>query len=505
MSTLEDIEQRLRAARPEAEIPYPPVSAVLARIEQAAQDEGTAHDKRLAHETRRRPTLRRGGLALPAAIGVVVLAAASAGAALLLTPGEKVAPAFVVPATPNAGLGEPVTSTLTPLPMRVADPQGGPPWAMRVIRTTRGLLCLQGGRVVGGALGALGSGYAFNGDGRFHPLLPEDAISTDACPAAGSSAAAFLPAPPVIVPANGVSLAGENVAADDQNHCDLPGQANWGVRCPQSELRQVAMGLLGPDAKSILVSTPNGSFTTSPYGPDGAYLVVLPAQPNANAGMSSGAAQGPFGYASHAAGGATLTVTYVDGSHCQIPAGDAAQQCHDRGSADAGLPSASQLSAPVHARYLPEDEHAVAPLLTQGGAQGSSAAAPPQSGGVSAGPALTVGFEAPVDTHDASSAYVLELRPKAGAGCAAPAVIVSQPTSQTYAAGEQVQITVSLANKCATSYSGRVFFAKSTGVGGESGGNGPLYEAIANQFGPAGSGGNPMSFPTVGDFNIAVP
>jgi hypothetical protein len=486
------------------------VSAVLARVEQAARDERAAHEKRLAHDKRRRPAWRRGGLALPFAIGAVVLVAASAGAALLLTPGEKVAPAFVIPATPNDGLGEPVSETLTPLPMRVADPEGGPPWGMRVIRTTRGLLCLQGGRVVGGALGALGNGYAFNGDGRFHPLLPEDAISTNACPAVGSTATAFLPAPPVIVPANGVSLAGENVAVGDKNHCDLPGQSNWGVRCPQSELRQVAMGLLGPGARSIRVSTPNGIFTTTPYGPEGAYLVVLPAQSNANASMSSGAYDGPFGYVSHAAGGATLTVTYDDDSYCQIPDSDARQQCHAHGFAGSEfLPSPSQLSAAVHAQYLPHAEDAVAPLLTQGGGmQGSRAGlagTAGASGGAGAGPALTVSFQAPVDTQDASSAYVLELRPKAVSGCAAPTVIVSQPTSQNYTAGEPVRIAVLLASKCATSYSGRVFFAKSTGIGGDSGGTGPLYEAIAGQFGAAGSGGDPISFPTVGDFTVTVP
>ena len=256
MSTLKDIEQRLRAARPVAEVPCPPVSTLVKRIEQAA------------HEPQPRRRSRRGGLALPVAIGVLVLAAASAGAALLLSSGETVAPAFVLPATPAAGLGEPVPQSLALLPMRVADTEGGPPWGMRVIRTTRGLLCLQAGRVVDGQLGALGTGYAFHADKRFHPFLADDAISTDACPAVGASGTAFLPGPPVIVPANGLPLAGENVSQSDQVHCDLPGQQDWGVRCPQSELRQVAVGLLGPNARSIGVTNADGSsFTIDPYGP----------------------------------------------------------------------------------------------------------------------------------------------------------------------------------------------------------------------------------------------
>jgi hypothetical protein len=42
-------------------------------------------------------------------------------------------------------------------------------------------------------------------------------------------------------------------------------------------------------------------------------------------------------------------------------------------------------------------------------------------------------------------------------------------------------------------------------VGGESGGEGPLYEAIAGEFGPPGSPGNPMRFPTVARFSVSVP
>lgn len=495
MSTFTDIEQRLRAARPDTEASSPPLASVLARI------------AREAREPQARRSWRRRGLALPVAVGSLVIVAASAGAALLLASGKPVAPEFVLPATPNAGLGEPAPESLALLPMRVSDPEGGPPWAMRVIRTTRGLLCLQAGRVVEGQLGGLGSGYAFNADGRFHPFLPADAISTDACPAVGAGGVAFLPGPPVIVPANALPLAGENVSRSDQDHCDLPGQENWGVRCPQSELRQVAMGLLGPDATSIQVTTPQRSFTVDPYGPDGAYLIVLPAQPDANTSMSSGAYEGPFGNVSHTAGGAVLKVTYRDASQCQIPTTSAAQQCHPHGAGSGGasLPSSAQLSSAVHVSYLPLDQHPVAPLLMQSAGGSAFPRATGPNGEDVQGPALTVDFKAPVDAPNASSAYVVELRPKPVSGCATPAVIVSQPTDQTIPAGAPVQITVPLETSCATSYSGRVFFARSSSVGGDSGGEGPLYEAIAAQFGPAGSGRSPMSFPTVDRFNVTVP
>jgi hypothetical protein len=494
MSTFNDVEQRLRAARPVTEVPCPPVSTLVERLERAA------------HEPQPRRRLRRGGLALPVAVGVLVLAAASAGAALLLSSGQTVAPAFVLPATPAAGLGEPVPQSLALLPMRVADPEGGPPWGMRVIRTSRGLLCLQAGRVVDGRLGALGTGYAFHADKRFHPFLAENAISTDACPAVGASGTAFLPGPPVIVPTNGLPLAGENVSQSDQVHCDLPGQQDWGVRCPQSELRQVAVGLLGPNARSIGVTDADGSgFTIDPYGPDGAYLIVLRAQQDANASMSSGSYQSPFGYVSSAPGGATLKVSYDNGFECKIPTTSPSQQCHAQSTAGPRLPSAKQLRSVVQASYVPLDEHPGFPLLMErSGGKGSFPGRTGPNGSDAPGPTLVIIFKAPVAAANASSAYVVELKPQPVSGCATPAVIVSQPTSETLQAGAPVRITVPLETSCATTYSGRVFYATSSSIGGESGGGGPLYEVIAAQYGLA-RGSNPMKFPTVGSFNVSVP
>jgi hypothetical protein len=63
------------------------------------------------------------------------------------------------------------------LPIRVADPQGGPPWGLRLVRTTRGDTCVQLGRVQDGQLGSLGIADAWDNDHRFHPIPPsaEDA------------------------------------------------------------------------------------------------------------------------------------------------------------------------------------------------------------------------------------------------------------------------------------------------------------------------------------------
>ncbi len=462
MSSFVAIEQRLRAARPAGETPPPSLESVIdyiARSEgEPANASGEAADLRVTaagaavpagatHRPRARRWWQRGRIMAPAIAAAVVLA--GAGGAVLLEQGTPLPAAYVLPANPETGLGRPEPASLTPLPMRVADPEGGPPWAMRVIRTTRGLVCLQGGRLVNGQLGGLGSGYAFHADGRFHPFLAEDAIGTDACPAVGGEGAAFLPGPPVIVPANGLALAGENVAPGDRVHCDLPGEENWGVRCPQGELRQVAMGLLGPGASSIEVSTAGSSFTVKPYGPQGAYLIVLPAQAQANASMSSGAYEGPFGDVSNAPGGALLTVTYEDGFQCRIPFTGSGHQCLPQSATgeSAPAPTPKNSSTPVQAAYVATGTHLEAPLLAEarGGAPDSSTTfRPAKAGEETAGPAVSVKFDAPVAAPNASTAYVVELRPREVAGCDTPAVIVSQPSSHDIASGQQVQMTVPL-------------------------------------------------------------
>ena len=498
-TTMDQIEARLRAARPRQPHAAPPaLDSLWESIERAERRRVAAGVKPRGRSRRRRAVV---GL-----IAALLALAAAASGALLLTAGKSLPPAFVLPANPETGLGQPLAATLAPLPIRVADPQGGPPWGMRALRTTRGLVCLQGGRVVDGQLGGLGVGYAFGGDGRFHPFLAADAIATDACPAVGGSAPAIMPGPPVIVTANALPLAGENVAPVDQVHCDLPGQSNWGVRCPQPELREVAMGLLGPDATRLDVTAPGASFAVSPYGPEGAYLIVLPAQPRANQSMRSGAWQSPFGFVSNAPGGAMLAVTYRDGSHCRIPIGSPQDQCHAHSAAGGSLPSAVGPATGIQAVYVPVERRPQFPLLAWARSGNPDSQRAFQPGGIQqeGGPALSVSFRAPLAAPDASTAYVVELRPRAVAGCPTPLVIVSQPTERTIAAGERVAMSIPLEDSCATSYAGRVFLARSSSIGGESGGPGPLYEVIAAQFGGE-PGRSPTAFPTVGRFQIAVP
>ncbi len=469
--------------------------SILGQLEHDLQ---RAAERRLSNNapSRRRSWWRQRSRVLPAAIAAAVLVGAG-GSALLFAPGRAVPPAFVLAANPNVGLGQPIKPSLALLPMRVADPTGGPPWGMRVIRTSRGLACIQAGRVQGASIGALGVGYAFKGDGRFHPFEAADAVSLDSCPTLAGDGSAFQPGAFNVVTKDGLPLAGENIYPYERVHCDLPDQEDWGVRCPQSDLREVAVGILGPEATSIRVTTPRRSFTVTPYGRFGAYLIVLSAPPHANSG--------PYGFQGRRAPGTpTLTVSYRDGSSCRLPATTTKQQCSPKGLrySRPKPPSATHLKTPVRVTYS-SLLNATGPLMMLGE---HGQVTPPSE---KPGPGLTIAFTAPAAAPTVSSGYDVQIEPHASPGCSTPSMIVAQPTSQTIAVGQRVQITVPLESSCRATYTGRVFFVGSTGTYGEartsnSSEAGPLYEVIAR--GLSGPGSHAHTFgATVARFQISVP
>src|ERR1700729_1735048 len=71
---------------------------------------------------------------------------------------------------PSVGEGVPAPGASQLLALRVPDPEGGLPWGMRIVRTTRGEVCVQIGRVENGQLGELGIDGVFHYDGRFHSI-----------------------------------------------------------------------------------------------------------------------------------------------------------------------------------------------------------------------------------------------------------------------------------------------------------------------------------------------
>jgi hypothetical protein len=161
--------------------------------------------------------------------------------------------------SPNAGIGVPAPGGSRLLALRAADPQGGLPWGMRLVHTTRGELCVQIARLDGDQLGQLGIDGAFHDDGRFHPLapgiLPEYSDSGDvSCNVAPSIAIGSWPSGDRSAAPNGPELTGFKPTAKD--------------------LRLISWGLLGPHAVSITYHTAAGVRTRPVAHGTGAYLIV---------------------------------------------------------------------------------------------------------------------------------------------------------------------------------------------------------------------------------------
>jgi hypothetical protein len=134
------------------------------RVEQGLRD---AVAERRHMPWYRRVAVRPGrGVAVVAAC-LVVSGSALAASGVFQT-GAPVAPEVVPLASTD--VGAPIRSSVRLLTLRVADPDGGPPWGLRTLKTTRGLMCVQVGRIVDGRIGVLGRDGAFHDDGRFHPL-----------------------------------------------------------------------------------------------------------------------------------------------------------------------------------------------------------------------------------------------------------------------------------------------------------------------------------------------
>jgi hypothetical protein len=160
----------------------------------------------------------------------------------------------------TAGEGIPVAGGARLLPLRAPDPAGGLPWGMRIIHTTRGLICVQIGRVYDDQLGQLGVDGAFRNDGRFHPL-PADALP-DVLGNAGGWMAGNCSSP-------GEIYAGDSVGLQLSAATSPPNGA--GV---SADRREISFGLLGVHAVSVTYR--EGSKTrTEPVLPGlGAYLIV---------------------------------------------------------------------------------------------------------------------------------------------------------------------------------------------------------------------------------------
>jgi hypothetical protein len=206
---------------------------------------------------------------LAVALAVLTLAGAAAAATTLLQTGS---PVNKPPgASSTAGVGLPVRGASRLLPLRVPDPAGGPPWGMRVTRTTRGLVCLQVGRVYRGRLGLLGLDGAFGNDGRFHPLAT-DALTSRPDLSSG------------LGPAGSIQTCEAPTMAQAQA---VRGVSPSGVQplgfVPAGQQRRISYGILGPHAQSIRYRAHGHQLSTTLLRPLGAYLIVVAGPPPGDA------------------------------------------------------------------------------------------------------------------------------------------------------------------------------------------------------------------------------
>jgi hypothetical protein len=163
------------------------------------------------------------------------------------------------PATPNAGIGVPAPGGSRLMALRAADPQGGLPWGMRLVHTTRGEICVQIGRLEDGQLGQLGIDGAFHDDGRFHPLAPDILPETSD----SGDVSCNLATAPIRI---GIWPAGDRSAA--------PSPERTSFKPTATDLRSISWGLLGPHAVSITYHTAAGVLTRLVAPGTGAYLLV---------------------------------------------------------------------------------------------------------------------------------------------------------------------------------------------------------------------------------------
>jgi len=220
---------------------------------------------------------------------------------------------------PSATVGEgiPVLGGTRLLALRAADPAGGLPWGMRVVHTTRGLICVQIGRVQDGHLGELGIDGAFGNDGRFHPL-PADAL------------------PDVVSNFEGWNF--ENCAGPGEIYAgDSVGLEASAASSPPpgrgvaADRREISFGLLGTHAVSITYRSGSATHTQPVLPGLGAYLIV---QRYASGRRLGGVSETvgsdlPYPYSGPASpNGALRTITYrYAGKLCTITGKEHSRPC----------------------------------------------------------------------------------------------------------------------------------------------------------------------------------
>ena len=206
------------------------------------------------------------------------------------------------------------------------DPGGGLPWGLRTIQTGQHQACLRIGRLQSGAIGMLGQDGAFGNDRRFHPIPIHQNF-----PCAGTDANGhlFLNVFDQEIPASaasGTTTGCRPTQPPARAVAHLPKVARSSIRrfptCPTRDLRNIAFGVLGPEAISVTY-TLNGRTITEPTGPDGAYIAIVPGTTTSCTVQGAGRACASGGgeiTTGTLQSGVITSVRYRDGQVCRLAA-----------------------------------------------------------------------------------------------------------------------------------------------------------------------------------------
>jgi hypothetical protein len=262
------------------------------------------------------------------AVAVVVAALVIATPAVAAVSGwfsvGKPNPTPRVPKNDIFGVVKPGGSRL--LPIRVADPQGGPAWGLRLVRTDRGNTCVQLGRVEDDQLGSLGIDDAWENDHEFHALGPNAAYA-DTCGTTDAAGYGYLSVDVLGEPAS-ANPSYDTTRVPGSEGCKLRGVggARFLPYCPAGSNRMIFYGLLGPDATSITYRKPDGMLAIErTVGGVGAYLIVFTHDQAASKAYCQSATESSSCDGGRGSGGpspdqlgAVTKITYRDGHSCSV-------------------------------------------------------------------------------------------------------------------------------------------------------------------------------------------
>jgi hypothetical protein len=298
------------------------------------------------------PRLRR-RTAMFALAGAIALTTGALAATNVIRFGEPATSNHAF-SDPHRGLGAILPHSARMLPVTAHDPEGGPDWGLRVLSTTRGVGCIQVGRVADGKLVAIGRDHAFNNDGRFHAIPVNSLFSPGGCTPLDAHGRIFL--------AVGVDyLAASAMPQTCYVLRFFHGGPPPGPGCKASSLRSLHYGLLGPDAVAVNYTVGGRSHRLPTAGPEGAYLIVTRAPMQ---GRCDCVSPGLLPWS-----GPITSIEYRDGSRCNLPERGrpypvAACKPHGYAPIERVLPKPEDVRAPVTARLARTHNHRVQAIVS---------------------------------------------------------------------------------------------------------------------------------------------